>query len=647
MDSNHLDFMAGQAEMTIDSTNTTTSAAMDLNTSSAQPFVQRPMDPAYMHPMMYPPNFASAPMVPTPYTGGGPVEAFASGNHPANPAHAKYESITDLISPSQLEFKYCPEMNAVLHIGKCAECVNFGMHLILPGNRINFIKATTAQLDAATEPLNESISKLTRSATTASKTIAELKDALQASQERAATLTTQRDDTFRKHDELLMEHRLLQKRVEELEQAPPTAPYRRAGSPSRNPRRHSPPRAGSRMSTPYDRPNSRRTTARTHGRPVAPAPTLQELDSEGDLVMASIPTSIRPPRMHALQIRLNNPRPCSAPNYRWRAADGSEIVGLPTTRAGTPYLPSDLGVGWCQMEGDATSIAEVHRRIDLLYRNRKTEIWRAAARSAFELRRLIHPLPEVMGHLIGLHDLRKSVWATINDEVADRASLTVISPGCRLHADGYAGLYTPDVQLWAVIHCISDVDPAKLTARTGRTVSSADLKKMVKDALCSDNYFGITPAELANGEFRLPRLAHYDGALDMGSIVRWLRDSIGMSAYMVHSHFRPFLRRAFETTHGAHHQLFSPEHLLPGEVVAPRVNDTLSDFTADCDWSPSHGPRGHSFRLTIESASEAPTNVLAAPMADLAIEPPASPSTPDTEMTDSGASTANAPTVAS
>jgi len=129
MDSNNLDFMAGQAEMTIDSTTTTTSAAMDLNTSSAQPFVQRPMDPAYMDPMMYAPNFANAPMGPTPFTSGGPTEAFANGAHSANATPTKIGSIDDLISLSQLDFKYCPEVNAVLHVGRCAECIHSGMHL--------------------------------------------------------------------------------------------------------------------------------------------------------------------------------------------------------------------------------------------------------------------------------------------------------------------------------------------------------------------------------------------------------------------------------------------------------------------------------------------------------------------------------------
>jgi len=536
MDSNNLDFMAGSAGIMIDTTTTLTPVAMDLSTSGVQPFMQRPVDPAYMHQMMYAPNFANAPMGLTPYTSGGPFEAFANGAHPANPTSAKFESINDLISPSPLDFKYCPEMNAVLHVGKCVECVHFGMHIILLGNRIKFMHATTAHNDVITGPLHDKIGKLTKDATTASRSIAKLKDALKSSQERTATLSAQREDAFRKHDELLMECCLLKKKIEELEQRPP-APYRRAGSPSRNPRRHSPSRTGAHLSTPYERPSSRRATARPQGRPSAPAPILQEPDSEGDLIMASLPTSIRPLRMHATQSRLNNPHPCSTSTYCWRSEDGGKIIGLPMTHTGTPYLLSDLGVGWYQLENNASSTAEVHRRIDLLYRNRKSEVWRAAARGAFELRQLVEPLPEVMGHLISLHNLRKSIWATINDGATNCSSLSIISPGCHLHADGYMGLYTPDVQLWAVVHCFSDVNPIKLTARTGWTASSTNSRKMVKDALCSDNYFSITPAEFARGKYQLPRMAHYNGALDMGSIVKWLQDTIGMTSYMVHAHF--------------------------------------------------------------------------------------------------------------
>jgi hypothetical protein len=226
-------------------------------------------------------------------------------------------------------------------------------------------------------------------------------------------------------------------------------------------------------------------------------------------------------------------------------------------------------------------------------------------------------------------------------------NLSIISPGCHLHAEGYAGLYTPDVQPWAVIHCISDVDPTKLTARTGRMASSTDLKKMVKDALCSDNYFGLSPAELANGTYKLPRMAHYHGPLDMDSIVKWLRETIGMTSYMVHAYFRPFLLCAFDTPLRARHQQFSLDHLLPGEVVAPRVDDTLADFPADRDWSPSHGPCGYSYQLTIESAPGTLANAPSAPTADHCVDPLASPSTQDDEMADPEVTPANVPTATS
>ena len=161
------------------------------------------------------------------------------------------------------------------------------------------------------------------------------------------------------------------------------------------------------------------------------------------------------------------------------------------------------------------------------------------ARSAFEARRLIDPFPMVMDHLLQLHNLRKSVWMIINDSVTGSASLSVISPGCCLHTDGYAGLYTPDVQLWSMIHIATDVDSAKLTATTQRTVTSADLKKMLKDVLCSNNHFQMTGPD--DSRFLLPRLAHYDGPLDPIHIATWLRDVVGMTPFMVHAYFRPFL----------------------------------------------------------------------------------------------------------
>jgi len=33
----------------------------------------------------------------------------------------------------------------VLHDGKCTECVRFGLHILMPGNRAKFLYATSAQ----------------------------------------------------------------------------------------------------------------------------------------------------------------------------------------------------------------------------------------------------------------------------------------------------------------------------------------------------------------------------------------------------------------------------------------------------------------------------------------------------------------------
>ena len=209
-------------------------------------------------------------------------------------------------------------------------------------------------------------------------------------------------------------------------------------------------------------------------------------------------------------------------------------------------------------------------------------------------------------HFLRLYGLRKSVWTIINDGVAGSADLSIISAGGRLHNDGYEGLYTPDIHLWAVIHTVTDIDANKLTARTGRTVTITDLKKMVKDALCSGNFFDITSTELANGKYKLPLLAHYDGTLDMNAIVKWLRTTIDMTPYMVHPHSWPFLHRAFEVSEGACHKAFSPTNLLPHESLAPKPDDIPADFPADREWNPNRGRRGRILPVTESTADALP-----------------------------------------
>src|SRR5258706_14531180 len=360
-----------------------------------------------------------------------------------------------------------------------------------------------------------------------------------------------------------------------------------------------------------------------------------------------MPTNVRNRfmRMHPDLSRYTNSRPCTAADYRWKANSGAEMVGLPRTRTGTPCLPNDMGLGWYHLENGAPMTDEVYRRIGLIFRNRKEEAWLAAARSAFDLRRLIKPLPEVVDHFIRLYNLRKSVWAIINKGVANGSDLSIVSPGCCLQTSGYAGLYTPDVDLWAVIHTATDVDSCALSLAAGRTTTMAELKKMFKDSICSGNFFELAPAELAQGKYELPRLTHYDRPLDMNAIVEWLHDSIGMTHFMVHIHFCPFLRCAFESSPDEHHLEFSNARLVANEATAPPPNDSLADFPESCEWTPNRGPRG---RLRRPNVSGTLASVPSDPSGDsVSLALPSSVSSPDDMvMIDSGGTVANASLVA-
>ena len=523
------------------------------------------------------------------------------------------------------------------------------MHIMFPAHRVKFLRAYEAHVEARTKSLRAEVDTLTAENTVMSADLHDCKDALESSKQLNSTLRSQLDTVSKQYDELTVEHRASKQRLRDLGQPTLMSPQR------------SPPRSTHRTSTPYDRfqpsragqtPTVRRTTQDTSGRPQAQVPVVLDPDSAGDVILASFPSKLQPMRMHAEQPRYINRRPCAIANFRWKADNGIEIVGLPKTRAGTPYLPSDLGIGWHMFENNTTSIDEVFRRIDLLFRNRKEELWLAATRAAFEFRRLITPLPEVMKYMIHLSTLRKSVWTIIDEGISDNAGMSIVSPGCRLHGSGYGGLFTPDVQLWAIIHTITDVDTIKLSGWSGRTVTTADLKKMVKDALCSGNYFDITADELAKGVYKLPRLAHYDGALDMDKVVSWLKTTVGMTPYMVHAHFRPFLRRVYDTPAGARLQPFEPGALLPGEAVPPEANEDLIDFPASRDWIPSRGPRTPLIALT--SAAGATANaLLLAPSGDTADSAPASlasapPESEDADMVGPEEIAANAsPSVAS
>src|SRR5258706_6235912 len=265
------------------------------------------------------------------------------------------------------------------------------MHIVMPGNNTRYLRAMKAHDDAALGTLNDEIVKLNTNAHIAAKNLDELKDALQSSQQRVASLRDQRDKLERENGDLLADNRALARRIRELEQPPAAAPYRPTRTSDRPLRRPSP--SCTRAGTPYERPGFNRLTQR----PPAQASFLLEPERGGDVIMASIPTNICSARMAPNQPRYNNPHPCNVSEYRWKSDYGTKMVGLPRTRAGTYYIPNELGLAWYRFENSAPAIGQVYRRIDLLYRNTKGETWRAAARSAFEARRLLKPFPRLSG----------------------------------------------------------------------------------------------------------------------------------------------------------------------------------------------------------------------------------------------------------
>jgi hypothetical protein len=103
-----------------------------------------------------------------PYTGNGPTGTLANTNRPgpqlANNPYTKIESMSDLVLPASPDFKYSPELNTVLHAGKCPNCIHFSLHIIMPDNCAKFLCTTSAHSDAVMAPLHTEVEKLTQEA---------------------------------------------------------------------------------------------------------------------------------------------------------------------------------------------------------------------------------------------------------------------------------------------------------------------------------------------------------------------------------------------------------------------------------------------------------------------------------------------------
>jgi hypothetical protein len=202
-----------------------------------------------------------------------------------------------------------------------------------------------------------------------------------------------------------------------------------------------------------------------------------------------------------------------------------------------------------------------------------------------------------MSYFIQLNKLHKSVWSFINKGIACFADCLIVPPGCCLWERGYAGFYTPDLEIWAIIHAIRDVNKDKLSQATGCPITIAKLQKMVKDIICSDNYFPCTPniIDTTSEAYQIPILAHYDGVLSAHSVAEWLQNKVQLSLYMVHTHVCLYLHQAFEAESAPEqaHKILSIHDLSPDKRLAPAQDDHLSDFPKDHDWTPNHGPCRH------------------------------------------------------
>ena len=81
-------------------------------------------------------------MGPLPYSSNGPTGIYpnVASSQPTTTAYTKVQSISDLFYPNHvLEFEHNPNQNADLHVGKCQDYVQLGLHIIMPGNCTKFL----------------------------------------------------------------------------------------------------------------------------------------------------------------------------------------------------------------------------------------------------------------------------------------------------------------------------------------------------------------------------------------------------------------------------------------------------------------------------------------------------------------------------
>ena len=292
---------------------------VDHHANGTFPLMPRAIDQGYTPYNLYAPAFPHPPMAPMAYPANGPMGLFngnsGPGAQPASQSYTRIESISDLVLPDPLDFEFSPKLGAVLHTGKCAECVRFAMHISTPANHDKFLSVSTAHGNLSTGPLRTENERLRGEALTASAEIEDLKDALRANRQVNTTLKSQWDNIHDQNNRLIADYRAVKQRVKELERQQGLASPRVSGPSNRSAVQRSPPHAGPRISTPYGCPQTGQAS-RTNGRRSQPqVPVVLEPGADGDVILASFPATIHPFRMHCEQPRYGNRRPCPVANF--------------------------------------------------------------------------------------------------------------------------------------------------------------------------------------------------------------------------------------------------------------------------------------------------------------------------------------------
>jgi len=226
-----LNFLAGMTDMTMEDTTMMIPRNMDLHTSSPLLFPTRAPEHGYMPPMAYTPNIPHYPMGPMWYPGAGSIGGFANP-YLHNPplvtiTYMKPDSIGDLPTTESPGFEYRPEFKAILHLDNCANCMQYGFHLLTQSNRVNFQHAVSTCRNTVTKLLHNEINKL-------NKELQECKSTLEGSHKLVAS------QQGKHNDDLLDNYLTLSRHTKDMD----WQPYWQPGSPVRGLHHQSPPRTG-------------------------------------------------------------------------------------------------------------------------------------------------------------------------------------------------------------------------------------------------------------------------------------------------------------------------------------------------------------------------------------------------------------------